>query len=506
MRQTFTLLFCLLVCSLAATAQTISPSNNDEYCPGDYTFTVTVPGSGPNVLAMGGSAVMSMNIPNPTTPNSITFTFIGRLADVNVTQTFRVSYTAASTGSLTSFDFPFAKIKSLFGAYGSACANIYPNVSVLNAPICQENAFTISFANRQFVNTVTGACFGTVTSYEYLLPVNWKLNGQPSTGNWLASNNSVIITSDKVTGGVIKIRAANSCGSSLYKSGELTIGIDRHLPTLTMSGPYTICSGSNYTYTISGIPTGAAATWTSNSYYAISSSGSTATVSPYSYSNGGSTVAATVAYPGCTLNFPVSTNVSLGVPYSTYNIVAYPYEEFCYQLGGIYSFTLTQATGIPAESYQWGYRIQGTGIEVLDPYYINGFTLIPEQMGVYEIFVRPKNDCGVGPLESVRTIPIPCNLATARATPVSSLYPNPAVSSTTVELSDKTAAGEIVKLNYTTGEIRLETMTGELITSIPFNKKQARISINTAGLKAGLYLVRIKRGQHVETKKLIIAK
>lgn len=505
MRQTFTFLFFILTGFLSSTAQTITPSTTSEYCPGtDITFTVTVPGKSPNVLGVGGALVMSINISHSDDdPN--TFTFIGRFTDVNVTQIFRVTYNV--DGETNTHDFSFEKVKSLFHKTAALCVNIFPNVNMINAPICQVNSFNINFSNQQYQNFTTSDCFGSVTTYEYLLPANWSMGSSVSTGsNWLAAGNSVTVTSDKTTGGVIRIRASNPCGGTLSKGNEVAIGINRMLPVLTMSGPYTICSGNSYTYSISGIPTGASATWTSNSYYSLAASGNTATVTPYASSNGGSTVAANITYPACSVNLPVSTPISMGVPYSTYNIVAYPYEESCYQLGGIYSFTLTQATGIPAESYQWGYRIQGSGTEVLDPYYINYYTLIPEQMGVYEIFVRPKNDCGVSPLESVRTIPIPCNLVMAKSAPVSSLYPNPAVASTTVELKNKTASGAEVKLDYVTGEIRLETMGGVLIKSIPFSQKQTRISINTSGLKPGLYLIRIKRGQYVETKKLIIAK
>jgi hypothetical protein len=107
------------------------------------------------------------------------------------------------------------------------------------------------------------------------------------------------------------------------------------------------------------MPSGGVVTWNTSSYYSVSASGNTATISPISAANGGTNITASVYLPSCGQTFAKSFPVSLGIPYVTFNIASYPSTEpSCYELEGIYSFRATQATGYPNTytGFQWGWR------------------------------------------------------------------------------------------------------------------------------------------------------
>ena len=150
----------LTILSVSSYAQTVSPSEQNEYCHSqNYTFTVTIPGTSGTITGDGNAVVLS-NASNTTG----TFTFVGKFNDVNQTQTFTVSYTKTSGGS-DSKPFQFKKIKSLFSL--ASCNNI--SITPLNAPICQTTGISYSFNAVQW-STVGEACFGSINTYEYLLP------------------------------------------------------------------------------------------------------------------------------------------------------------------------------------------------------------------------------------------------------------------------------------------------------------------------------------------------
>jgi hypothetical protein len=219
---------------------------------------------------------------------NITFSFIGRFVDNNNKQTFAINYVNPSGQSVT-WDATYTKVKSLLTP--NSFSQIFPNSTTITAPLCQITNHNISFNNVQFGNPWENPPigYGIITDYEYLLPTGWSLNGTPSTGNWIAANNNVIITSDATSGNGtnIRIRPINTqCGIGLQTGQEAVVSISRPAPPLNMTGPSTMCFPNNYTYTINGVPVGSTISWGTNSFYNLTSSGNTATISPTSAANG----------------------------------------------------------------------------------------------------------------------------------------------------------------------------------------------------------------------------
>lgn len=127
----------------------------------------------------------------------------------------------------------FKKIKSLFF---NACTNV--NAVAITASICQISTIPFTFTPLKWKTEFTNPleCFGSISTYEYLIPLGWQMNGTTSTGNWIAGTNTVTFTSNANTGGVIQIRATNnSCGTNLTKGQISFVSINRPAPSFTVS-------------------------------------------------------------------------------------------------------------------------------------------------------------------------------------------------------------------------------------------------------------------------------
>ena len=231
MKTITSLIFALIIFSLSSKAQfTISPDVNTEVCHSqNYTFTVTIPGTNATVSGTGGASVIT----NASSTSS-TFTFVGKFNDVNQKQVFTVAYKDAG-GANQSYPFEFKKVKSLLY---NACSLI-PSSSI-QAPLCQTTDIAYSFTALQWFTEFENSkfCFGSISTYEYLLPSGWKLNnGSQSNGStWLSGSNSVTFTPDAGTGGVIQVRAFNGCSpASIYYGTSSYISISRPGPTFSLS-------------------------------------------------------------------------------------------------------------------------------------------------------------------------------------------------------------------------------------------------------------------------------
>jgi hypothetical protein len=243
---------------VAKSQPVISPSTNDEYCPGvEYTFTATITKAYSSMIGEGGCFVTQL----PTPPVATTFTFKGKFGDANQKQIFRIFHP-----DNTSTAFEFKKIKSLF--YSMPCALI-PNQATITAPRCQIINIPINVANAQWGTNFESPqlCFGSITTYEYQLPVNWSIGANVSTGsNWIAGSNSVTVTSDLSNGvnGVIKVRPSNNCGAGLANNQDpAQIPILRPAPTLSItSSTIQLCGSQSGTYTVNGMPAGSTVQWT----------------------------------------------------------------------------------------------------------------------------------------------------------------------------------------------------------------------------------------------------
>ncbi len=231
MKQLYLILVCFFLLN-AANSESISPLITDEYCPNtEYTFNVTIPKSYSSISTLGGCYVTQL----PTPPVGGTFTFKGKFADANQKQTFTINYTDGSH-----YDFVFKKIKSLFYS-STGCTQIQAPLTI-TMPLCVISTIPISFTAVKWYTAfeTPELCFGSISTYEYLLPANWSIGTTVSNGSsWIPGGGaSVSITSDASTGNgaYIQVRPTTACGAGLSNNqAPAFIHILRPNPVFTIS-------------------------------------------------------------------------------------------------------------------------------------------------------------------------------------------------------------------------------------------------------------------------------
>jgi len=513
--------FIICFFSFRSSAQSISPATSTEFCPMVSTeFTVTLPlvanGTTPSVASWTNSPNIIVTVNSVTNSQTqTTFKFTGQFRDVNIAQAFKITYT--NDGIHFSDFIPlFKNIKSLFFDFPfsqTSCKGIVPNLTSINVPLCQKTNQTLTFSNIKWAvySENPEYCFGTITEYEYQLPAGWKIGTFTSTGsNWFQGTNIAVITPDEGTGNgsAVLIRPRNtSCGASLANGQTpVQIPITRSGPPMNITGSVTLCYGTNYTFTLNGVPSGATVNWVSNSYYNLTASGNTATVSPFASSNSSTTVKANVTLANCSLVFPVAISVNVGLPYTGFSIISYPNSEpNCYSIDNIYEFRADVVSGYPASGWQWGYRMANTPGDVLYPYNSPYFTLIPSTADDYTIFVKPANACGVGTIESTRTITVVnfCDGPGFRSSVAT--YPNPATDEIIVTVPQGNKISKFPQSSSTDIAL-IDIVTGKLVKrwSLPAGQNSYRLTVSS--FKKGTYLLRIIKGQYQTSRKLIITK
>lgn len=322
----------ILVFSLMLTitkGQSILPLESAEFCPStEYTFEVHLPGACTNINVFGIAQNVAPQVtvlPYNIVPasNQTIFYFKGKFVDYNDKQTFNIQYNN-SAGTPSTYPAKFSKIKSLLTPNSSN--NIFPTSGSITSARCQITTHNISFQNSHYGNLSdlpASNSYGTLTDYEYLLPIGWQLNSVTSNGStWLSTNNSnnVTVTSDLShgVGGFVQIRASNiACGNGLQQSAVLRqIPIDRPAPNFYITGDKDICSGSK-TYTLLGLPAGATVNWTVPTQNQVSipnpSNGTTVIVTRIGTASTSVILSATVT--DCVTTYPaVTKEIFLGQP------------------------------------------------------------------------------------------------------------------------------------------------------------------------------------------------
>lgn len=522
MKKIYKLFVLSFIISISLSAQNISPNQDAEFCPlTSITFTVTLPrvenGTTPIVNSLTNTPILISGVNNLNhTSSNTTFTFVGQFRDVNISQTFRVSYTPMG-GAPATKDFDFKRVKSFF--YGTSCTPIQPNVGQIYSPRCEITNTAISFNNVQWSTSFENPalCFGSVTSYEYLLPNGWSIGSNTSNGNnWISDSNSVTVTSDSSNGainGVVYVRPVNSCATGLRNGQSQVVQIPISRPAPTLSIPETdveICNSSK-NYTISGLPTGATTTWSITNNYGVagisSATNTSVQVDKINSGNGYETLTATVKH--CSFTYPKTKNIQFGLPTATFDIFTYvPLNSECFETDAFYIFrpTLINSYDIYPTNYQWSYRINGTTTEtIISSTGEDGAFMFPNT-GIYDILVRPVNSCGVGNTPSVKTITVQMSPACGGMSFRLSASPNPTTDYLNVaidnEFSEHIKLNKVEKISYRLYDVNRATIIKQWIFNNTTNKQQ----LNVSDIKRGHYILVAQKGKYQRSIGVIISK
>ena len=330
--------FLTLNSSLSQNLTSIAPNTiNSAYCPNtNISFTVTIANTGSSGKYYSSPQAISYPIPTVTgcigavITSSATMTsdgtntyikFTGHFTDANQPQGIEVSY-YDNNNMFWKSDYHYDEIQS-FAIPDVSKSEPKPSPSSIKATRCQSQTFNVSFLNVSYTDDfpTPKLVYGTVTSYQYLLPSGWKLNGgAPSDGTtWLSANNNVNIASDLTHGDgqTIQIRGVNSCGSSIY-GPVANISITRPAPALSITssdGSFALCSGSK-TFTVNGASPGSTYSWSISpaSIATIPANSTTSSVVVTKAGTTSGTVTLTATATDCVGPLSVPQNILVGGP------------------------------------------------------------------------------------------------------------------------------------------------------------------------------------------------
>lgn len=489
----------LLTIKMIINAQTISPIESTEFCPEtNISFKVALPlikdNTVPSLSSWTNNPIIVSTISNLTnTSTQTTFNFVGKFRDVNIAQTFKVDYIKRSDGAASTAFFTYKSIKSLFYDVSSStsCPRIIPNPASITVPRCQVVNTPISFTNVKW-NTygeTPAFCFGAITTYEYLLPINWSIGLSISDGStWIPGGSSVTITSDlsNGVGGFIRVRPRNSCNTT-YANGIIpsTISILRPEPVLSVSSGNNnaICLGSTKDYTITGMPVGATISWrlesTTNATIQGSNTNPTVTVRNNNGNNIVVNLIGTVTH--CSFKYDALKKIILGVAKAEYiNINNGPCPEYTVSTSSDF------CTGRCA-TYTWSFRNTSNNSQLQSfPNSSYARRLILDQgSGNYYLGVQINNNCGVGQVFSISKN-IVCNLQGI------SVSPNPAKGNIQIKSNSNEVFTEVIIVDKM-GVIKRS------ILYLP--TKQASLDISS--FPNGIYNIKVLLGNYYQNQQFI---
>lgn len=486
-------------------AQSILPSLNDEYCPEtEITFTVTVPGTYQSINGINGNYVTVSPYNFSSSGGNTTFDFKGKFADVNKAQTFRVNH---STGT---YDAIFTRVKSLF--YTISCSQVQLNQTTIIAPPCQVTNHTISFNNVQWGTAFESPqlCFGSITTYEYLLPNGWSMNSTTSNGStWIAGDNSETVTSDLSTGGVIRVRPSNSCGASFAKNqAEGIINISRPKPPLTFTGGHAVCTTQDFQAL--SVPA-----WVTNYNWQVTPTTIFGNANPTSNPttvtklfDGEGDIQLTISGSSCPLTFTYNTQEITGQPkliagkpvvLSTLPIMIYngpgDENEVCRDVETIIEFSNGSSTT------NWSYVSHSGGPQP------SWSGLYPDDLYVY--FFKPTqntlvlkmdvtNFCGTTSYDFGFKA-VDCGVLAANSE-INSFKVSPNPASSTINISPNEVTSEKPASKLIT-EVVISDFNNQIIKRKKVDK-MASTQVFIGDIKPGAYYVTIKSGNYTETQKI----
>ncbi|MCM5527709.1 T9SS type A sorting domain-containing protein [Parasegetibacter sp. NRK P23] len=526
------IILIVLLCSFKISqAQNVivAQGTDAEYCPNvDYEFTCStltnissVSVSPVRISSNDGIPQNAMILDNGFISNAgqyKVFRFRGRFSDDGLNQAFRFNFSNGTTQYPES-DVVFKRIKS-FGSSGVKSKPIL-SLSTIQVPRCEIQSIPISFAPVKFLNpNDDNVEFGSVSSFEYLLPTGWQINGTTSTGGWISGNTSATITSDLSNGdnGVIRIRAVNPCNGFLKPGTEAVISIARPAPTFSITGSSNnLCNGS-ISFSLNGLPSGASISWSSsNSSIASVPANSNQPQVILSRIPGGQSglIDLTALITHCAFSYTVSRQVQVGGPgegqFSIFtNSSQSPYcPNVPIMFGANFINTQYRCGSVPGglTNVEWEVTpfsatvMENTGMAICPSDNNAGISVIfQNQYYPYtaQVRARGQNNCGYGNWTAWLPVSIQSGTNCGGGFSSFSVSPNPSLGRITISKKDQVNGQEGAIY-----QVLIFDRIGNLVRKIRFAKGVSRTDINISDLKSDIYFMKIFYGKGWTYEKLI---
>ncbi len=336
-----------------------------------------------------------------------------------------------------------------------------------NATPCQGTGNTYS------VLPVSGA-----TSYIWTLPAGWSGS---------STSNAIVATAGAV-GGAIKVKAINDCGEGTERTLLVSVMAIPAQPG-AISGPSSVFNGGSYTYSVAAVSGASVYSWTLPTGW----SGSSITNSITATAGAGSGLITVTAGNGCGTS-PVRsrtvTSTTLPATQTLQNTMINPGQSVCFSA----SQTITLAGGgtwFRVMSGGSAELVAGQKISMLPgtSVYSGGYLL--GRIAVAYNYCTPAGAKDLTELTQHTEIPVnPGNN-------LFNLYPNPNNGAFTIEQQTTEFAG---KLHVEIFTVRGERVYQEILSD------QKKHEFRMDNLPNGMYVLKIRKSDHFETFKLVIAR
>ena len=225
---------CLMTSDLSCVSNNPALSNSIIVSTASgQTPSVIVTASPSNTICPGGLVTFSVNPSFGGTAPTYVWKLNGTTVSTAATYS---SNTLANNNTVT------VVMTSNAGCVTTTTASAAPIIMTVNTTPAVPSAISgssVVCANGTY--TYTAAPVSGATSYNWTLPSGW-------TGT---SNSNTIAVTSAANGGVMSVQAANACGTSTSRILSVSIGA----PTVTISGPSSVCVGSTATFTAGGSAT-----------------------------------------------------------------------------------------------------------------------------------------------------------------------------------------------------------------------------------------------------------
>ncbi|HKR07170.1 MAG TPA: PKD domain-containing protein [Bacteroidia bacterium] len=435
-----------VIISIASGCSKTSPATN--LTVSNVAATITALGS--TTFCDGENVVLKAN-------SGTGFNYQWKKDGTNISGATNITYTASSDGDYKAMITDLAGCTDISTGIAVTVNNLPTATISANGPItfCKGDKVTLT------ANTGSGLTYQWTTA-------NVPING---------ATNSAYIADKR---GWFRAVVTNSNGCT--KISNLIHVYVNYLPTVTVSenGPLSFCNGQSVTLTASS-PTGVSYQWMKQNVDLPGATGIS-----YNAGSQGSYKVRVTDSNGCeklsdkkdvAVHYPPSANITANGPLT-----------FCQGQ----SVTLTANSGI-GFTYQWtklGINIPGE----------TGISYLAKKTGAYRVVVTNLNGCSK--VSAKKNVLVNCREENENA--VSSeeadviIYPNPASSLTTIDLTLVKAGIVSIKVFDVTGKLVLNVAEGN------FEDGKHQFTFDTSGLETGIYLATIVTDDGTKTIKLSV--
>lgn len=203
----------------------------------------------------------------------------------------------------------------------------------------------------------------------------------------------------------------------------------------------------------------------------------------------------------------LTREVTMGYPMIYYNINPNSTGNECYTPNAFYYFNIEPGPNdhLFVSAHEWGYRPYNSTNETIvgDPNILNTTaTIIFPSTGLYEVFVRPKNECGAG-VESSTFVEVVSMCGGGGWFRITA-SPNPSRDDLYVTIDDEKQEVKNLSGDEDVNMALHDFYTKQIVRQWKFKNNQSQHKLSVRGLKKGMYILFVSKGKYQQLKQIIV--